>query len=673
MVKISIIMPVYNDAKLLNKSINSFLNQTLDNIELICINDGSTDNSLDILNNYSKNYDSIKVFSQKNSGSGKARNYGINQAEGEYIGFLDADDFFIDNDALEKLYETAVKNDANFVTGNIKLINSENKYSPMRHLKYYTQYSVIEPQEYGIPWSFYKNIYKTEFIKKNNIKFPDLLRGQDPVFLAEIISKVDKIYTVPSDVYAYFYINGANSCNTSKKRYDHMRHYKMVFDFLKDSKFKEVTHKFRYEFLGFIKMMGVEGAEDILNASRDLFDSDSELLHDFEEYFYYFHKDNNDLNQLVQFKNNPNKPRISIIIPIANVEKYIEKSIESILDQTFVDFEILCVNDNSQDNSLSILNNLSKKDSRIKIINTPSDMFFSAKNEGLKKSRGKYIYFFNPCDILMPKTLEKLYFNAIINESDLVIFKIKNNSDDKTYFDFKKVFKKTNFNKFTFNYKDIKHYVMNSTFYPWSKLYKKSFLEKYDDLKFDENISIEDIPFHIKSILRAQRISFVPKIKYNHENMDLINDINYNDIFKIFSIIETFLKDNNYFDELTDEYYQFYIDTSLFYLILSNSEEYYNLTKKYYNNIDTKYVNNFSNETKNIYNMIIETSNIHEFQLRFEILNLKKEIKKIEKQNEKIKKESKHLKTLNDEIIYSNSWKLTKPLRKIMNLINRKN
>ena len=94
MVNVSVIMPVYNDASRLEKSINSFLKQTLIEKELICVNDGSTDNSLEVLNEFAEKYESIKVFSQENQGSGKARNLGITEAKGQYIGFLDADDFF---------------------------------------------------------------------------------------------------------------------------------------------------------------------------------------------------------------------------------------------------------------------------------------------------------------------------------------------------------------------------------------------------------------------------------------------------------------------------------------------------------------------------------------------------------------------------------------------------
>ena len=128
-------MPIYNDESVLEQSINSVAKQTFKDIELICINDGSTDGSLEVLNEFAEKYDFVKVVSQENRGSGKARNYGMDIAEGDYIGFLDADDYFIDDDALERLYDVAYKNDATMVTGNILHdVDNPGEFIPFRHL-----------------------------------------------------------------------------------------------------------------------------------------------------------------------------------------------------------------------------------------------------------------------------------------------------------------------------------------------------------------------------------------------------------------------------------------------------------------------------------------------------------------------------------------------------------
>lgn len=115
--KISIIIPIYNVEKYINKCLDSLINQTLEELEFICINDGSTDNSLNILNNYVKNDSRFIVINQSNQGQGIARNNGIKIAKGEYIAFVDPDDW-LENSTFEKVYNLAIENSANVVQFN---------------------------------------------------------------------------------------------------------------------------------------------------------------------------------------------------------------------------------------------------------------------------------------------------------------------------------------------------------------------------------------------------------------------------------------------------------------------------------------------------------------------------------------------------------------------------
>ena len=112
--KVSIIVPVYNIEKYLAKCLDSLINQTLEDIEIICVNDGSTDNSAEILNEYAQKDCRIKIINQDNAGLSAARNTGINAANGEYIGYVDSDDW-IDLNFYEKLYNAAKDTDADIV------------------------------------------------------------------------------------------------------------------------------------------------------------------------------------------------------------------------------------------------------------------------------------------------------------------------------------------------------------------------------------------------------------------------------------------------------------------------------------------------------------------------------------------------------------------------------
>ena len=126
MIKISVIVPVYNVEDYLKECLDSIINQTLKEIEILCIDDCGTDNSIDILREYSKKDNRIKIISHKeNKGLGPARNTGINEAKGEYISFIDSDDF-ISKDYYENLYNTAKKYDSDIVnTLNIKFYKNK--------------------------------------------------------------------------------------------------------------------------------------------------------------------------------------------------------------------------------------------------------------------------------------------------------------------------------------------------------------------------------------------------------------------------------------------------------------------------------------------------------------------------------------------------------------------
>lgn len=622
MVKISIIMPIFNDGEYLNRSVNCIKNQTLKDIELICVNDGSTDNTSEILEKLSNEYSWIKVYNQENQGSGKARNVAMLNSCGEYIAFLDADDFFIDDYALEKLYNVAKDNNANMVSGNIKLVDDNGIYSPFNDLDYYTEDSVIQPEDYGIPWAFYKSIYKRDFLLNNQIFFPDLIRGQDPVFLAEVLSKVDVIYTVNVDVYAYFYVNGANQCNTFKKRYHHITHFKEVFKYFSDSKFDDLKKQFKRKLFIFIDMMGVEGAEDTLFSIRELFKDNKILVAECEE--YYYSKFFND-KMLLEKLNLLNSPKISVIVPVYNAEPFLEDAMNSVLNQTLKNIEIVCVNDGSTDNSLDMLNEFAKKDFRVIVIDKENGGCGSARNKSLDNAYGEYIYFFDPDDYVLPNAFEELYYNAIKNNSDLVMFKIARFRDGEPIdysipgFNFDDVFPNVDFGNFTFNYKDIKRYVLNSSFAPWSKLYKKEFLDSFNDFRFDLNVAFDDVPFHVKSLLRASRISFVPEFFYHYRlsNPNSVNNTKSNqiDIFKICNLVEEFLRESDHFDEFKKEFIEFKIQQIMNYVISCNYEEYYNLAKYEFENMDLNGLT-INNLLLNNYKELLNTNSYQEYRVK---------------------------------------------------------
>ncbi len=177
--KYSTIMPVYNAGNKLEKSIESIIYQTYSNWELIIIDDGSTDNSLEICKKYSKNDKRIKVIHQTNHGPGYARNVGIKKATGDYITFLDADDYY-SND----FYETISKSNSDMIFYGIIKENNEGKihdYINIFKYKKYNKEELIKLQLMGIlSWGAWRKAIKTSIAKKS--LFNDLDVGEEVLF-----------------------------------------------------------------------------------------------------------------------------------------------------------------------------------------------------------------------------------------------------------------------------------------------------------------------------------------------------------------------------------------------------------------------------------------------------------------------------------------------------------
>lgn len=282
MIKLSIIIPVYNASNYIETALQSIINQTITDIEVICINDGSTDNSSEIIEKYSSKYSYIKLFNQENSGVAIARNKGINEAKGKYIAFLDADDIYLDKESLNKMYDIAIKNNANMVSANLRKIKQngqleENYDYKNAQFTYFTKPGILKPIEYGIPWAFYKNIYKKDFLIKNDIMFPDLIRGQDPVFLAKILTIIDEIHTINIDFYGYNHsISGGLNIklNTYKKIYDYITHFKQTFQILEKTGFETVLGNYKKEFIDYLNFRQNINNQDIKKIVSELFKDD---------------------------------------------------------------------------------------------------------------------------------------------------------------------------------------------------------------------------------------------------------------------------------------------------------------------------------------------------------------------------------------------------------------
>jgi len=254
--KISIIIPVYNVEKYLEQCLESLVDQTLREIEIILINDGSTDNSAKICEKYVKKDGRIRLINQKNKGPSAARNAGLKTAKGEFIGFVDSDDW-IDLDFYEKLYNAAAQNTAEIAAAGIirKREHSE------KYRNHYEKQEIFEGAQEkinvcNIPETCYmvNKIYKRESFDKHKLAFEEGVFYEDVRLSIKAIYHLGRLVTVP-DVNYYYRVNTNSIVKTrasAKKLKDHYDALVELFEFADahnikiDEKARNITKDKKY-------------------------------------------------------------------------------------------------------------------------------------------------------------------------------------------------------------------------------------------------------------------------------------------------------------------------------------------------------------------------------------------------------------------------------------------
>ena len=212
---ISIIVPVYNVEQYLEKCVCSIINQTYKNLEIILVDDGATDSSGNMCDELAKSDNRIKVYHKENGGLSDARNYGVERATGEYIGFVDSDDY-IDSEMYEKLYEAIKKEDVDVAECNFRFIYSnritnytDDKYYLVLNKDEYTKEYVTMNRIFGAAWT---KLIKSSLAKE--IKFPKGKLFEDGFYSLELMKKARNFVIFDSPYYNY--VMRENSITNSK-------------------------------------------------------------------------------------------------------------------------------------------------------------------------------------------------------------------------------------------------------------------------------------------------------------------------------------------------------------------------------------------------------------------------------------------------------------------------
>lgn len=357
--------------------------------------------------------------------------------------------------------------------------------------------------------------------------------------------------------------------------------------------------------------------------------------------------------------------KISVIVPVYNVEKYLKQCLDHIIHQSFKDIEIICINDGSTDNSLDVLNKFAERDSRIQIINQENRGLGATRNRGIELAKGEYIYFMDGDDYLELNALKELYQISQQHNLDFAIFMINNfkqTTNEHINDDYYTMpYLKKRVGDKVFNYTDVKDMALKLAVNSPGNFFKREFIE---DLKFPEGLLFEDNVFFLKSLFKAERIYFYDKFLYNRRVHDdsLTNtfSIKFLDTIEISDLLLDLIKEYGYdqykkilYHRIFNNIYNLFEDVPKEYksdFFLELKKRYMKFSNKWEN--EDYFKNSLSKRYKHIYYSAIQSDSSEEFELRVKIYDkqriinaVKKENKIIEKQLKKIKKENELIKS----------------------------
>lgn len=308
--KISVIIPVYNADKYIQKGLESLMNQTFKDFEIICINDKSTDNTLTVLEEFSQKDERIKIINNsKNVGAALSRNVGIDIAEGEYIYFLDADDY-IDEKYLECMLEKIEQENCDIVLNMSIQSESNGTVSQFHHPsmpeinpegEYLDKFKTI----HDAPCFIWARIYRKSFLNKNNLRFLDIHATDDVVFNAIVDMYVDKTFVFYGEKYHYT-VNNTSVTGVAKSVDDrdlqHIKAHGMIYDYLKEhNKFDSRLKLFRvYPFMKVDTEEKFDFYKTFFEKIKQDFLANEAIYNDLEKFFAYSMLNSSDYKEYLQ-------------------------------------------------------------------------------------------------------------------------------------------------------------------------------------------------------------------------------------------------------------------------------------------------------------------------------------------------------------------------------------
>lgn len=516
---ISVIIPVYNCSSYIGKCLHSVITQTYKNLEIIVINNCSTDNSKEICLDFASKDKRIKVIDEPIKGVSFARNRGLDTMRGDYFFFLDSDDY-IKNNCLEALLNAINSWKTNIAFSNF-FYDLTDKSTP-----YYTYDFVISGKcllkdalcrkfDLNPCWGF---LFESEYYK--DLRFENFKLCEDELYMVKQISRASKISFI-SDSLLIYRDNKTSVVTAGKEKVylDGIKAQKELVKYIKTNVPEYLPYaECNYITLAFFTYFKLKK----LRCSRDITDpivseiknlrgkvlklkdaslyiravcllSYMGLIHTYRVF---------DIYSLIQYYKNriviaegtdtviQQSTLVSVIVPAYNCEKYLTNCINSIINQNHSKLEIIIVDDGSTDNTPIISDELSKQDLRIKVIHQDNQGLSAARNIGISNSSGEYVCFVDSDDFIHPNFVSILLHDSYLYDSDISMCCFRKVSKNNgTIPDI--IIKKKEAKVIT-NHEALKELVEPDSvnlIVAWNKLYKRNL---FDNITFPEGKLCED-------------------------------------------------------------------------------------------------------------------------------------------------------------------------------------
>ena len=493
---ISIIVPIYNVEEYLRECLDSIQKQTYQKFECIMVNDGSTDNSKQIAEEYLVD-SRFKLINQSNQGLSSARNTAIKHlsANSSFVSFVDSDDY-IHFTFLEKM-TAQIEEGVDIIEGLFEHYHDGNIY-------YFPQ---SEPHKVALETTVEKlkclalekirNSSCGKLIRREMLHgsfFPEGWIFEDLAVVPEFVTSSNKWVKIQETVYTYRIRE--NSIITSSFSEKDLDIFKIFEKF--DCFFKDESRNIKI-WVEKLKLLHINyRSKKVPTQYIERYQKEKEKI----------------LSQIEEYEKGE---LISIIVPIYNVENYLRHCLESIQNQTYQNFECLLINDGSSDNSAEICREYVEKDSRFRYFEKENGGVSSARNLGIERSKGQYITFIDSDDWVDSDYLELLYMKINEYNADLAVLTYKQYSMNDGCF-YLHVWEQDYYeryytgNELLNSLPNLENY--DSTFnVSWGKLFKRNFLET---ATFNEQrIMGEDLEFNFKIFLQIKSCIYLNKALYN--------------------------------------------------------------------------------------------------------------------------------------------------------------